>query len=396
VVATAGQDVVQSNYYDRDGHLTYSVDGMGDVTHRVYDADGNVIDSIAYATRITPTTWSSPPALGSAPAVTAVPAQDHEVRTVFDALNRPAWILASTANGTWSVTANLYDNKGNLYFTDPPYGLEGKNDDPKKELKFNGVYLLRKSGELVLLTKELTFPNGLAFSPDEKTLYVAQSDPKKATLVIGNNEWPFPIPIVQEGSIWYFDSAAGAEEVINRRIGENELATIQSCLAYVDAQQEYYLRNVQKDPLQHFANKLISTPGKKDGLYWPAAENEPQSPLGEEFAAARAEGYLQPGSPKGAPFHGYVYRLLESQGPNSPGGAYDYVAHGEMFGGFGLIAFPAEYGSSGVMTFIVNQDGVVYSRDLGPNTQRVAMGIVEFNPDSMWTKEDGANTLAGN
>ena len=107
----------------------------------------------------------------------------------------------------------------------------------------------------------------------------------------------------------------------------------------------------------------------------------------------RAEGYLQPGSPKGAPFHGYVYRLLESQGPNAPGGAYDYVAHGEMFGGFGLIAFPAEYGSSGVMTFIVNQDGVVYSRDLGPNTQRVAMGIVEFNPDSMWTKEDGADAL---
>jgi hypothetical protein len=218
----------------------------------------------------------------------------------------------------------------------------------------------------------------------------------KATLNVGADEWPFPIPIVQKDGGWFFDSAAGAEEMINRRVGENELATIQSCLAYVDAQQEYYLRNVQKDPLQHFANKLISTPGKKDGLYWPAAENDPQSPLGEEFAAARAEGYLQPGSPKGAPFHGYIYRLLESQGPNAAGGAYDYVAHGEMFGGFGLIAFPAEYGSSGVMTFIVNQDGVVYSRDLGPNTQRVAMGIVEFNPDSMWTKEDGTNTLAGN
>ncbi len=217
----------------------------------------------------------------------------------------------------------------------------------------------------------------------------------KATLNVGEDDWPFPIPVVKQDGAWYFDSAAGAEEMINRRVGENELATIQSCLAYVDAQQEYYLRNVSKDPLQHFANKLVSSPGKKDGLYWPAAENEPQSPLGEEFVVARAEGYFATGTPKGAPFHGYVYRILKSQGPNAPGGAYDYEVNGELFGGFGLIAFPAEYGSSGVMTFIVNQDGVVYSRNLGPNTQRVAMGVVEFNPDSMWTKEDGTDALAG-
>ncbi len=218
----------------------------------------------------------------------------------------------------------------------------------------------------------------------------------KATLNVGEDEWPFPIPVVKKDGAWYFDSAAGAEEMINRRVGENELSTIQSCLAYVDAQQEYYLRNVQKDPLQHFANKFESSPGKKDGLFWPAKADEPQSPLGEEFVTARAEGYFAADAPKGAPFHGYVYRMLTSQGPNAPGGAYDYVVNGELFGGFGLIAVPAEYGSSGVMTFIVNQDGVVYSRDLGPNTQRVAMGIVEFNPDSMWTKEDGTDALAGN
>ena len=217
-----------------------------------------------------------------------------------------------------------------------------------------------------------------------------KSEPKKATLVIGKNEWPFPIPIAQDASGWYFDSAAGAEEIVNRRIGENELATIQSCLAYVDAQQEYYLRNVGKDPLQHYANKLISTEGKKDGLYWPAAADEPPSPLGEEFVDARAEGYLQPGAPKGSPYHGYIYRLLKRQGPQAPGGAYEYEVNGELLGGFGLIAFPAEYGSSGIMSFIVNQDGVVYSRDLGPHTEHVAMGIVEFNPDSMWTKEDGS------
>ena len=216
----------------------------------------------------------------------------------------------------------------------------------------------------------------------------------KATLNVGEDDWPFPIPLVKKDGAWYFDSAAGTEEVINRRVGENELKTIQSCLAYVDAQQEYYLRNVQKDPLQHYANKLISTTGKKDGLYWPAAEGESPSPLGEEFVNARAEGYLQPGTPRGSPYHGYIYRLLTSQGPQAPGGAYEYLVNGELLGGFGLIAFPAEYGSTGVMTFIVNQDGVVYSRDLGPNTQRVAMGIVEFNPDSMWKKEDGADALA--
>jgi hypothetical protein len=211
----------------------------------------------------------------------------------------------------------------------------------------------------------------------------------KATLNVGQDEWPFPIPVVKKDGAWYFDSAAGVEEIINRRVGENELDTIQSCLAYVDAQQEFYLRNVQKDPLQHYANKFVSSTGKKDGLFWPAAENEQQSPLGEEFVVARAEGYFASGTPKGAPFHGYVYRILTSQGPSAPGGAYDYEVNGELLGGFGLIAFPAEYGSSGVMTFIVNHDGVVYSRDLGPNTQRVAMGIVEFNPDSMWKKEEG-------
>jgi hypothetical protein len=216
----------------------------------------------------------------------------------------------------------------------------------------------------------------------------------KATLNVGEDDWPFPIPLVKKDGTWYFDSAAGVEEVINRRIGENELATIQSCLAYVDAQQEYYLRNVGKDPLQHYANKLISSPGKKDGLYWPASADEAESPLGEEFVAARAEGYLQPGTPKGAPFHGYIYRILTRQGPQAPGGAYDYTVNGELLGGFGLIAFPAEYGSTGVMTFIVNQDGVVYSRDLGPHTEQVAMGIVEFNPDSMWTKEDPASAVA--
>jgi len=223
-----------------------------------------------------------------------------------------------------------------------------------------------------------------------------KSKADKVTLEIGQDKFPFPIPLASSEGHWYWDSAAGAEEIINRRVGENELRTIQACLAYVDAQQEFYLRNVGKDPLQHYANKLISTAGKKDGLYWPTTGDEPLSPLGEEFVNARAEGYLQSSTPQPQPFHGYVYRLLTRQGPNANGGAYDYLVNGELLGGFGLIAFPAEYGSSGIMTFIVNQDGAVYSRDLGPDTTKTAMAITEFNPDSMWTKEDGTDVVAGN
>jgi len=225
---------------------------------------------------------------------------------------------------------------------------------------------------------------------------IDKRDPAKAILEIGQDKFPFPIPLASSDGHWYWDSAAGAEELINRRVGENELRTIQACLAYADAQQEYYLRNVGNDPLQHYANKLISTPGKKDGLYWPTSGDETPSPLGEEFAAARAEGYLKPDADKPQPFHGYIYRLLTAQGPNAAGGAYDYLVNGELLGGFGVIAIPAEYGSSGVMTFIVNQDGVVYSRDLGPDTATAAMNIKKFNPDSTWKKEDPTDVVAGN
>jgi hypothetical protein len=221
-----------------------------------------------------------------------------------------------------------------------------------------------------------------------------KSDPAKAILVIGTTDWPFPIPITLRDGRWFWNSADGAEEIINRRIGENELDTIQSCLAYVDAQREFYVRNVQKDPLQHFARQLISTEGKKDGLYWPSAGDESPSPLGQGFADARAEGYLQEGAPRGQPFHGYIYRMLTRQGPLAAGGSYDYVVNGELLGGFALIAIPAEYGSSGIMTFIVNHDGVVYSRDLGPDTAKAAMAINEFNPDPMWSKEADGNSLA--
>ena len=215
------------------------------------------------------------------------------------------------------------------------------------------------------------------------------SVPGTTTLEVGADKWPFPFPLVQKNGRWRFDSAAGTEEVLNRRVGANEYSAIQSCLAFVDAQREYYVRNVQQDSLLHFAQKLISTEGKKDGLYWPTTGDEPLSPLGEAFAQARSEGYFQEGTPKGTPYHGYVFRLLTAQGSNAVGGAYDYMVGDKMLGGFALIAFPAEYGSSGVMTFIVNHDGVVFSKDLGRDTSKAAMAIEAFDPDSSWKREAG-------
>lgn len=208
-------------------------------------------------------------------------------------------------------------------------------------------------------------------------------------LQVGADNWPFPFPLVQRDGRWRFDSSAGVEEVVNRRVGENELATIQSCLAFVDAEREYYARNPEQDSLMHYAQKLVSTQGSKDGLFWPAAGDEPPSPLGERFARARSEGYFQEGSGKAEPFHGYIYRLLTAQGPHAAGGAYDYMVGDKMLGGFALIAFPADYGTSGVMTFMVNHDGVVFSKDLGRETPEAAMQISAFDPDPSWTRETG-------
>lgn len=207
------------------------------------------------------------------------------------------------------------------------------------------------------------------------------------TLQVGSDKWPFPFPLVRSNGRWRFDTSAGTQEIVNRRVGANELSTIQSCLAFVDAEREYYARNPQQDSLLQFSQKLVSSEGRKDGLYWPTTGDEPPSPLGERFARARSEGYFKEGASKGEPFRGYIYRLLASQGPNAAGGAYSYLVRGKMIGGFALIAFPAEYGSTGVMSFIVSHDGVVFSKDLGPDTHEAAMAIESFDPDQSWKRE---------
>ena len=222
---------------------------------------------------------------------------------------------------------------------------------------------------------------------DEKNSLVAGKN--GMVLVIGKNDWPFPIPLAKKGDAWLFDTDKGREEVLNRRIGENELDTVQACLAIVDAQREYAMMDLDGDGLPVYAEKFASDPGKKNGLYWETKEGEEPSPLGQLFAKAKAEGYSKKGS-KGnlVPYHGYYYRILKAQGKNAPGGAYNYVVKGSMLGGFAVVAWPAKYGNSGVMTFIVNHDGIVYQKDLGPKTEVIAKKMKVFDPDTSWKKAE--------
>jgi hypothetical protein len=211
---------------------------------------------------------------------------------------------------------------------------------------------------------------------------LVKSGESKVFLEVGNDKWPFPIPIVQEKAGWRFDTKEGREEIVNRRIGRNELDVIQVCLAYVDAQLEYYSRNPQHKPLLQYAQRFLSTKGKRDGLYWEIQPGEEPSPFGSLVAQARAEGYRKGEKP--VPYHGYYYKILTGQGRGAPGGAYGYLVRGEMIGGFALVAYPAQYGSSGVMTFIVNHDGIVYEKDLGSKTAQAAGSMARFNPDKSW------------
>jgi hypothetical protein len=207
----------------------------------------------------------------------------------------------------------------------------------------------------------------------------------KITLEVGTNNWPMPIPLVKADGQWHFDTAAGKEEIINRHIGKDELHAIGVCRAYVAAQRQYASANPGAGAGVKYAQKFKSTPGQKDGLYWPSAENEPASPFGPLVAEAHAGGYGHKMGTGVKPFHGYYFRILTGQGKAAPGGKMDYLSHGELTGGFALVAYPERWDQSGIMTFIVNQDGQVFQRNLGEKTSRIAGAMKEYNPDSQWT-----------
>jgi hypothetical protein len=217
----------------------------------------------------------------------------------------------------------------------------------------------------------------------ERVDYVKEKE-DRVSVILGNDNWPLPIPIVKKGEGWVFDTKAGREEVLNRRIGRNELDAIQVCLGYVEAQRQYASTDRERDGIIQYAQKFASDPYRRNGLYWEPAEGELPSPIGPFAARAAAEGYRRADKP--APYHGYYFKILKGQGKNAPGGAYRYVINGHMVAGFALVAWPAEYGVSGVMTFVVNQNGTVYEKDLGPKTEDVAKAMTLYNPDRAWKR----------
>ncbi len=221
----------------------------------------------------------------------------------------------------------------------------------------------------------------------EKVNLVPESGSKEV-LQLGADGWPFPIPLVKQDGQWFFDTEAGREEILNRRIGENELGAIRVCRAYVEAQRDYASEDRQGDGVLQYAQHLRSTPGKHDGLYWSTQTGDELSPLGPLVAQARFEGYRQKNrilTDKQSPYHGYYFKILTRQGKHAPGGKYNYVINGHMIAGFALMAWPAQWGNTGVMTFIVNQQGRVYQKNLGPKTPSIAEAMTTYDPDNTWT-----------
>jgi len=216
----------------------------------------------------------------------------------------------------------------------------------------------------------------------KQTLLLREDAPDRITLVIGSEAWPFPIPIVERNARWQFDTAAGIEELMNRIVGKHELAAIDLARHYVDAQVEYASKDRDGDQVLEYAQRITSTPGQKDGLYWDSKDGD-VSPFGPLVSDA---GDYAKGRHTGDPFRGYYFKVLKRQGPHPPGGAYDYVINGNMIAGYALLAWPADYGESGVMSFVVNQQGKVYQKDLGPKTAAIAGAITRYDPDASWTE----------
>jgi hypothetical protein len=295
-------------------------------------------------------TLAGGPAYGAAPVQKTFRSPGEAVSAMIDALK---------TNDTWTLQAILGPGS--------------------KDLVFSGDEVADKTA------------SGQFVARYEEKNRLEQVDNRKVVLHIGNDDWPFPIPVVKTGKSWSFDTKAGKHEILARRIGGNELSTIQTCLVYVDAQREYALKDRNKNGLLEYAQKFGSTPGQKDGLYWESKEGEEESPLGPAVAKAVSEGYgrktkKQITGDEPTSYHGYYYRILKAQGKHAPGGAYDYVVNGAMIGGFAVVAYPAQYGNSGIMTFIVNQDGVVYQKNLRKNTTKIAQAMEKFDPDKTWKK----------
>jgi len=280
---------------------------------------------------------------------------------------------------------------GQLFFKSPQAGVKAllkamkANDESALRAIFGpkGSELFRSGDEVADARSRAIFRN----SYDEASKIVLEGD-AQATLVIGRDEWPLPIPLVKTSEGWRFDTDKGEDEILKRRIGRNELETIQVCLEIVDAEREYATSHLDASGVPVYASRFKSSPGMQDGLYWPGEVNKKPSPLGALLAAAADEGYTSSELFQHEPYHGYYFHILTGQGDSAPYGARDYFVNGKMIGGFAVIAYPARYGVSGVMSFLVNHDGVVYEKDLGQNTQKEAALMTRFNPGVDWVKSE--------
>ena len=312
--------------------------------------------------------------------------------SVFRSARGIAFVAALLAVTTlvimWSVQEASAASQ--RYFASPEDALKALVEAVKSNDKAELDQIFGPARKELLSDDEVQQAAGLeAFAKHlaEKTDLVKEND-STVILHIGNENWPFPIPIVRKDGQWLFDTETGKEEILNRRIGENELTAVLVCRTYVRAQREYALKDWDDTGVLAYAQKLRSDPGRKNGLFWRTKPGEEESPFGELVAQAWKEGYKKKKAAfrkELTPFHGYYFRILTRQGKNTPGGKYNYIIHGNMVAGFALVAFPANWGKSGVMTFIVNQQGKVYQKNLGPETTNIAQEMKSYNPDGTWT-----------
>jgi hypothetical protein len=245
----------------------------------------------------------------------------------------------------------------------------------------DGTYLAGSSDDVQAKNRSILFA---AKAHEKLTVVVDPKNPRRATLAVGNDDWPFPVPLIKMSGNWYFDTQAGRREILDRRIGENELDAIEICRGYVEAQKEYASEIHDDSGVNQYAQRIISTPGKKDGLVWRNANGNLEGPISAGIASAIEQGYTS----RREPYHGYFFKILKGQGPAAPLGELNFVIDGAMIGGFALVAAPAEYRVTGVQTFIVSHDGIVYQKDLGPDTLKMFNAMVVYNPDKTWHRTD--------
>lgn len=305
-------------------------------------------------------------------------------------LGATAWFLLLTpalllAADTVTKTTPASVSAGGKSFASPQAAADALVDAAEKFDVDALEKIFGPEGDDIVLSGEYPQDRQRAsdFVREAREKKIVSVDPKRgdrAFLLVGDEDWPFPVPLVKRGDKWFFDVKAGRQELLNRRIGGNELDAIDICQGYVEAQQEYALQKREGYDVNQYAQRIISTPGKQDGLAWQDADGSWDGPIGEKIAHALEQGY----STSAEPYHGYFFKILKGQGPAAPLGAMDYVVKGVMIGGFALIASPAEYGETGVKSFMVSQDGVVYEKDLGPASLSEFIKIERFNPDDSW------------